>query len=416
MKPLHFLPPVLALAIAAVWLGSQHRTMSALQEQSGELRKRIEVARSEGGPEGEGGSQGGKQGKAASAKIDWKQIAEKQAASMQAGNDIQNMRTMMEMQRRLMEMSAEDLLAQADEIDALDLSKDLKASLQGIILGVLVQKDPKLAVERYADQIGSAQGGMSWQLGAAVQQWAAKDPAAAVAWMDGRIAEGKFASTSLDGKNPQRLQFERGLVTSLLASDPRAAEERISKLPVDHRGEVLNSGVIFGMKPGTEKALAEIIRNQMPEDRRASTLAQCAGSLVHQGGLERVDKFLAEIGPSQEEKDAVVASAMQTRLNNNRDGAKLESAVEESRAWALKQSPDAANRITGETLGNTHDFGKASELALKYNEEGGNDEVLVAFLGSHLAQRNAAAALPLIDKIADEQKREELRQRLNKDG
>jgi hypothetical protein len=323
---------------------------------------------------------------------------------------------MVEMQRTLVAMSADELMAQVDAINALDLPKDLKASLQGMIIGVLAQKDPRLAVERFANQMGNQQGGLSWQVSNAFQQWAAKDPAAAIAWMDARIAEGKFASTSLDGKNDQRLQFERGLVTSLLASDPQAAEARIAKLPVEQRAEVLRSGVIFGMKPGTEKALVDLIRHQMPEDQRMATLGQCAGQLVHQGGFERVDKFFGEIAPSQEEKDAVVANALQNRLSNNRDAGKLGATIDEGRAWALRQSPDAADRITGEALGGLHDFGTASKLALKYYDEGGNDDVLTSFLGSSLALRNASAALPLLDKISDEQKREELRKRLNERG
>lgn len=415
MKPVHFLPPVLALGIAAIWLGSQHRSISALEEQSGTLRKRIETARQEGTGASADASHNGSRAKKPGKGLDWKQIAEKHR-SMESGNDVQGMRAMVEMQRALMAMSADELMAQIDEIEALDLSKDLKANLQGMIIGVLAQKDPRRAVERFADQIENAQGGLSWQLGAAFQQWAAKDPTAAVAWMDSRIADGKFASTSLDGKNPQRLQFERGLVTSLLLSDPQAAEARVAKLPAEQRAEIFSSGMVFGMKPGTEKAMADLIRHQMPEDRRTATLAQCAGQLVHQGGFERVEKFLGEVTPSQEEKDAIVSNALQNRLNNSRDGAKVSTTIEEGRAWAMKQSPDAADRITGEALGNINDFGTASTLALKYFDEGGNDEVLTSFLGSDLAQRNAAAATALLDRVADEQKREELRKRLNERG
>jgi hypothetical protein len=415
MKPVHLLPPVLALAAAAIWLGSQHRSISVLQEQSGALSKRIETARQESANGGETTLGNGPGGRKAAKGLDWKEIAEKQRL-MQSGNDVQGMRMMVEMQRTLIAMSADELMSQIDQIEALDLPKDLKANLQGMILGVLAQKDPRLAVERFVDQIANSQGGLSWQLGAAFQQWAAKDPAAAIAWMDARIAEGKFTSTSLDGKNDQRIRLERGLISSLLSSDPQAAEARIAKLPPDQRLELLQSGMVFGMKPGSEKALADLIRHQIPEDQRNAALAQCAGQLVHQGGFERVDKFFGEIAPSQEEKDAVVASAFQNRLNHDRDAAKLTTTVEEGRAWALRQSPEAADRITGEALGKLNDFGTASELALKYFDEGGNDEILTSFLGSRLASRNREAALPLVEKIADEQKREELRQRLNERG
>ena len=415
MKPLHLLPPVLALAIAATWLGSQHRSITALREQSGELRKRIETARQEIANAGDTASHNGSRVKKAAKGLDWKHIAENQRA-MQSGNDVQGMRAMIEMQRTLMEMSADQLMAQIAEIEALGLPKDLQANLQGMIISILAQKDPRLAVERFVDQIGNEKGGLSWQIGAAFQQWAAKDLTAAIAWMDARIAEGKFASTSLDGKNEQRLRFERGLVTALLASDPRQAEERMAKLPADQRAELLRGGMIFTMKPGSEKALADLIRHQIPENRRNEALGECAGQLVHQGGFERVDRFFGEIAPSQDEKDAVVANAFQTNLSQNRDTAKLNAALEEGRAWALRQSPEAADRITGEALGGLDDFSTASKLALKYFDEGGNDEVLTSFLGSDLALRNASAAKPLLEKVADEQKREELRKRLEQRG
>lgn len=410
MKPLHLLPPALALAIAALWLGSQQRSISALEEKSGSLRKRIEAARQEAAGEGRTVGENGTSRKTAKG-IDWKKIAEKQSAA-QSGNDVQSMRAMMETQRVLLEMSTDQLLVQLDEIDALDIPTELKLKLQGMIIGVLAQKDPRLVLERFSDQIGKAQGGISWQLGSAFQQWASKDPAAAVAWMDARIAEGKFASTALDGKNDQRLQFERGLMGALLSTDPEAAAKRIAELPPEQGAEVLRSGFIFGVKPGNEMALANLIRQQMPEGQRTKVLAEALGQLVHQGGYERVDKFFGEIAPSQEEKDAVVTNAFQNKLRNTRDKAKLAATVEESRAWAMKHSPEATDRITGQALGGMHDFAAAAELAVKYHEQAGNDEVLIAFLGSDITRFHAEAATALLDKIADEQKREELRKKL----
>jgi hypothetical protein len=410
MKPVHLVPPVLALAIAALWLGSQQRSISALEEKSGHLRKRIETARHEAA--GDGSHIGRKDAGAKTGKgIDWKQIAQKHN-SMQSGNDVQGMRAMMEMQRALLAMTTDELLGQLDEIEALDVPKELKSNLQGLLLGVLAQKDPRLAVERFADQIGKAQGSMSWQLGSAFQQWALKDPAAATAWMDARIAEGKFASTSLDGKNDQRLQFERGLIGTLLSTDPDAAAKRIAALPPEQGAEILRYGMIFGMKPGSEKALANLIRQQMPEDQRNKVLAEAVGQLVHQGGFERVDKFFGEIAPSQEERDAVVADAFQNKIRNIRDKAKLAATLEESRAWAMKHSPEQADRITGQALGSMHEFEAASELALKYHEQAGNDEVLVAFLSGEITRFHTEAATAMLDKISDEQKREELRKKL----
>jgi hypothetical protein len=88
--------------------------------------------------------------------------------------------------------------------------------------------------------------------------------------------------------------------------------------------------------------------------------------------------------------------------------------LDKARAWGASQSPGVVDQATGEalaeTLGRGKDFKTASELALKYHESSGNDEVLAAFLKSIEVQSTAAdEAMPLIDKIKDPALREEIR-------
>ena len=47
MKTLLFLPPAVALAVSALWLGSRHRTCAALEKENHVLSGRIEAARRE---------------------------------------------------------------------------------------------------------------------------------------------------------------------------------------------------------------------------------------------------------------------------------------------------------------------------------------------------------------------------------
>ena len=101
LKPLSLLPPVIALAIAGIWLGSQHRSISTLEQESAVLQQAI-AARSTGTAHD---SQHGKP--AAPLKttkdkepFDWKKIAAQFAETQQSGG-MGDMRTMMKFQQRL---------------------------------------------------------------------------------------------------------------------------------------------------------------------------------------------------------------------------------------------------------------------------------------------------------------------------
>ena len=414
MKPIVLLPPALAIAAAAIWLGTQHRSLSAVEDSNTTLRQRIEDARhaeASGETSKTAAANKGKNGKAAAKKIDWKDLASKQK-SMQGGDSMPDMRAMIELQKTLMDMSAEDLAIHLDEIAALDIPDDAKMGLQGMLIGLLAQKNPELVMERFGDRLNDERGGFSWQISNAFQQWASKDSTAAIAWLDAQVASGKLDSKSLDGKSGTRLRLEGGVITSLLQSDPAAAAKRLAGIPENQRAEIFQSGMFFNTKPGSEKAVADLIRSSVPEDQRTSTLANSSSMLIHQGGYDKVAEYLTKIDASPAEREAIVAQSLRGKIQNSRDTAKVEAAVEEGRAWALKQAPEAADRITGKTLGDLPNFKQASELALKYQQQTGNDDVLISFI-QNSRNRHPNEANDLVSKISDPQKREELIKQLS---
>ncbi|WP_367870779.1 hypothetical protein [Luteolibacter sp. Populi] len=413
MKPIVLLPPALAIAAAAIWLGTQHRSLSAVEDSNTTLRQRIQEARhaeASGESSKTAAANKGKNGKTTAKKIDWKDLASKQKA-MQGGNNMPDMRAMIELQKTLMDLSAEDLATHLDEIAALDIPDDAKRGLEGMIIGLLAQKNPELVMERFGDRLNDERGGFSWQISQAFQQWASKDSTAATAWLDAQVASGKLDSKSLDGKSDARLRLEGGVIASLLESDPAAAAKRLAGIPENQRSQIFQGGMFFNTKPGSEKAVADLIRSSVPENQRNSTLANSASMLIHQGGYDKVGEYLTKIEASPAEREAIVAQSLQSKVQNSRDSAKMEAAVEEGRAWALKQSPEAADRITGKALGDIPDFKKGAELALKYQEQTGNDDVLIAFIESG-RNRHPNEANDLVAKISDPQKREELNKRL----
>jgi hypothetical protein len=412
MKPAHLLPPALALVAAGLWIGSQRRSISSLELESEALRGRIEVARQDPATAAADPSFASRQHSKTKAlrpgvKVDWKKIAATQAA-MKSGGD-GDMRAMVALQKTLLALSAAELLAGLDEIAALDLSADAKRGLEGTLIGVLANKDPQAALERFADRIGGPDGGLTWQLSTAFQSWSAKDATAAAAWMDAQVAAGTFENKRLDGRHDPRIRFEAGLIQNLAASDPAEAARRLASLPEDQRDEVFTSRFHFRIRPGTEKAVADLIRTQVPAVDRLSTLGLSSAPLVKEG-YGKVGEFLGAIDASAAERAAVVGEALRERFRGQDE---MTTGVEETREWILAQAPADAERLSGEALAHLSEwleFPEMAKEALKYQQASGNDDALVAFL-KNAPDESRFEILELAGKISDPVKRAEIEAR-----
>jgi hypothetical protein len=413
MKPTHLLPPVLALAAAALWIGSQRRAISTLELESAALRGRLELARPDPATAAAGPSFAGQRNAKSKAlrpgsQVDWKKIAATQAA-MKSGGD-GDMRAMVALQKTLLALSAGELLAGLDEIAALDLSDDTKRQLEGTLIGVLANKDPQAALERFADRIAGSDGGLTWQLSNAFQSWSAKDATAAAAWMDQQVKAGTFENKRLDGQQDPRVRFEAGLIQNLAASDPAEAARRLAALPEDQRDEVFTSPFHFRIRPGTEKAVADLIRTQVAADDRLSTLGRSSAPLVKQGGYGKVGEFLGAIDASAEERAAVVGEALRERFKGQDE---MTTSSAETREWIVAQAPADAERLSGEALAHLSEWLEFPELAreaLNYQQASGNDDALVAFL-KNAPDKSRFEILELAEKISDPVKREEVTRR-----
>lgn len=409
MKANPWILPGAAVVLTGAWIGLQRNTASELRREITVISGRIQQARSTAEAEARDG--GGKKDKAKAEKIDWKDIAGKMK-DMRNG-DGQDIRTMMRMQRLLMDLTAEELCAQLEEIAALDIEENVSKQLQGMIMGSLAEKDPKLALERFGKDLQDDDFGVSWQMSHALRKWADKEPAAAAAWLDKRIAEGGLESKSLDGKNPSLVRFESSLVGALLKTDPAAATARVTALNDAQREQFFQQGFFFQLEKGSEAAYAKLARDTMPADKIGGILANTAAQLSGQGDFERVDGFIASSRATDAEKEAIVQRVLNSRMTGY-GGDKINTEeLEKARAWGKGQSPAVVDKATGEALAERlwsgTDFEKASGLALQYSEAAGNDEALAAFLKSG-AVRNGHSkdAASLIAKIKDPALREEI--------
>lgn len=160
--------PGLAIAGLGGWIGTQKHTSATLEEEITIITERIRQVQSGEAADITAGGDTGASSDPKEGKIDWKDIAGKMN-QMESGG-MQDMRVMMRMQRLLLDLSAEELSAQLDEIAALDIKDDARRQLQGMILGALTEKNPKLALQKCADAIGDEESGMYWQLGNALQK------------------------------------------------------------------------------------------------------------------------------------------------------------------------------------------------------------------------------------------------------
>lgn len=412
MKANPWLLPGVALLVTGGWIAYGKQSAAALEREISVLTERIRQVRAAGDEEAKAGGTAELSRKQKDEKIDWKDIAGKMAEMR--GGGMGDMRTMIRLQRLLLDMSAQDLCAQLDVIAALDLDDNARKQLEGTILGILADKDPKMVLERFGGEVGDDASSGRWYLNMALTKWAEKEPAAATAWLDKAIADGKLDSKSLDGKSEHRIHLESAMVNALLKTDPAAASARVAALPEDQREDFFRQGFFFQVSAGTEAAYAKMVRENLPAGKVGGILANTAGNLAMHGGYERVDGFITSANASAEEKQAIVGEVLQNMMGRH-GGAKINvEELDKARAWGTTQSPGTVDKATGEALAASlwrgADFKTASGMVLQYNTSSGNDEVLAAFLkSSQLRHRSADEAMPLIDQIKDPVLREEIR-------
>ena len=325
---------------------------------------------------------------------------------------------MIRFQNQLQEMTADELVAALDEIAALDLPIESQASLEQAIIGVLAKKDPELALNRFKDRLNDNRGLTGWMLSEAMKEWCKKDTGAATAWLDQQIAGGKLDSKSLDGRNHTRSMFEGQVIGALLANDPEAASARLATLPETQRQEAMRI-VSTPLKEEQQADYANMIREHLPEDDRNETLAQVASQIVASKDYAGVSSYMERISATPEERTAIVTEAATDKLGSVAFNEKItKEQGGQMRDWALSNSANDANKITGKALAQVagrsnqnNSFEEVSAFAVQYHEASGNDEVMVSFLENSYDPSKKAQHRELAEKISDPQRREQILKR-----
>jgi hypothetical protein len=407
MKANPWLLPGAAVLITGGWIAFSKHSAATLAREITVLSERIRQVGGAGRDDPEAGAENSRSWR--KEKIDWKGFAGK--INQSGDDDGGDVRAMMRIRWRLLDMSAEDLFAQLDEIVALDIDLPARQPLQMLVLDTLIDKDPKRVIDRFSSEIGDEDSWIRQPLLTALRNWAETEPAAAIAWLDRQIAAGKFESRSLSRENRTLLDCQGRLVGALLRIDPGAAFARVASLP-EEQGEVFfREGFCREVEEGNDAAFAKLVRDHVPPDKVGGFLASKAMVLASQGGYEQVDGLIASAEATDAEKKNIVERVMTHQLEMI-NGPDIADALDMARAWGATHSPGSVDAVTGQALANWQnrdpDFRLISKLVLQYNERSSGDAVLAEFLKTSQAFW-ADLSMPLIDQIKDPTLREEIR-------
>ena len=405
----------MALLIAGAGISSQRHSISVLRTETATLDHLISQAnqRSDGSPDDVSQRSRPSTGKD-SKKIDWKLLG---GQLTQSGMDgMGDMRSFIRFQRQLQEMSRDELIDALDEIAGLELSDPIRKRIEQMVISSLGALDPEYVLNRFADSLaGVRESSRSWQLAHAMQEWAYKDPLRAAAWFDEKIAEGKFAAKSLNGKNRTRQQFEGSLIAALLEEDFEGASKRVEGLPADERTELLQGLASNSLKEKSQLAYAELLRTQIPGKDHLEALARVASQMISEDGYTKINDYMDRIQATPEERTACVEKAATSKIYSiSHQKPVADSDIDSLREWAATQAPDRVNLVTGRAIaaigqaGRKTTYSDTVAMVLRYHEAAPNDDILIGFLENASSNGNQGEARLLAEKITDEKRREEI--------
>ncbi len=241
MKASSFVPPVMALVVAGMWIApkreavaSAERKYLSLEAGSGE-RERLQADRRIGR------TVRISHGNTGSRLIDWEAIAMAEMDEENSGRvrNFTGIERMM-LERRLEAMTGDELMNELERIDGMDVSDEARGKMRNRLYHIIARKDPAFALVRLERWLGSGRT-VGFALTGALKAYAKEHPAAAEAWLDRQIAEGRLEVKRLDGRNWDRDRFEGALLQVGLGSFPEKVAARLREMGAKDRLAVLGA-------------------------------------------------------------------------------------------------------------------------------------------------------------------------------
>lgn len=395
MKAAVLVPPLLALALSAWWIGGREVVVTQLESYSEILRKRIAEVRNDGHAEVDRQHEGGKPA--------WTKLSAQALRANQTSVGFGKLRA------RLAKLSTDELLAGLEKMSASTSFGD--DVLKELLIEALIKKDPKLALDRMIGE-GDDSGRnvidyLLAQLGSAMREFATKDPAGAGSWFDQAVADGVFKVKRLDGLNTAREELEGALVTSLLSNDPNAAAERLKAMPEESRADKLHDHANSPIRKENQAAFATIARELSPKSATSLIVTQ-ATQLAGEEGLAAVSEFLTRIEATDGERAGAAERAAARQISAQAKLAAIKpDDIDVMRRWVATEAPGSEDRATGSALSKlaSEDFATAAELVMKYHEQSDGDGIVRSFLDEFSESdeaRHRDEIHAVVEKIRDE--------------
>jgi predicted DNA-binding antitoxin AbrB/MazE fold protein len=362
MKAHHFIAPALAAVAGGFWISQQEDTLTELEEKTRVVRERLqkfEVATTSASssPAPAGSVDGAKdEFTLADGTLDWKAIGQLIAEAQKGGGMPTNMKTFMKLQAKLMEMDESEIEEGFNKIATLDLTEDVAQQLKQSLIQMLAEKNPEKALNLMGDIISSRQDQLHWTQQNAFKKLAAKDPAAARAWLDQQLKDGKFVSKALDPSENPRLRFESALLGGLLKSDLATVRSRLATFSADERKQLFSDTHQWRQGGKMPVEFLELARENLDGDEATQTIAE-AWSSRHNVDLKEVTKPLKELPFSEGERHTIVKKSIDHVLQNNREDDNHRTAYE----WAREHDAESAGPLIAESLARTGMWGNELE-------------------------------------------------------
>lgn len=284
-----------AVVALAVWMVGQREALRGVTASNDDLRQKIATARAMSGQKDVSIADRRiaelKQRSVTAKDIDWRKAAE-WIAREETGSGPS--RDLGQLRLALFDFSPVDLDAALDALDALDLPAHVSDQLRWMVGDVLGPKDPQRLLDRWHGALDERHSSTQWRLGLTFQNWAARDPATAAAWIDQRVADGSLEARALDGVNHARLNFEAAVLVARIGQP--AADQRLAQLPEEQREQALARLTEHQIRPGTEADYVEIIRRQLEPARQTQAITRIARVVMKRGGLAAANELLDQAG------------------------------------------------------------------------------------------------------------------------
>jgi len=357
MKLTHLAPPVIALVIAAVWLANLRGAKSAIRQENALLREKIANSRNSAGSQDErsrvreereikpSGDEIRLSADWVSTSRDWKKLV------LFVNEDVENSfstEVWSRLENLALETSGEELTTAYSEMAGISILTRIRDRVEWLMLRELEQKNPAFAFSQYIAKY-QAEGVVPQGL-ARFNEWIARDPAAATASYESQLAAGAF-DKSLDGKSPVLLPFEGALISSLLATDPATAGQRLNAVPPEQRGEML-SRYIKSVTGKDHNAFAETLRRTMTVEQYMGFIKSKVMPFNYLNDPVAIQKNLDRLAATPDERSTLMATEagiiMDLAAASPRDPTRV--TFDHFRQWAQAVDPASADQTTGAGL------------------------------------------------------------------